>query len=144
MKKIIFLTLFFLLAISGVNAQAKKPVSIITMGVAVRKFHEKSELDIMKKGELIELYKERVKVLINTLPYISLTTKPGITMDDVGVPNTPDNLKLLELQKQNTATFLEQTVEFQKQMMPYSDKGNIIASILYYESMLKALQNINE
>ena len=114
------------------------------MGISIKKFHEKAELDIMKKGELIGLYKERVKVLINTLPYISLTTKAGVTMDDVGVPNTPDNLKLLEIQKQNTDSFLNQTVAFQEQMMPYSDKGNIIASILYYESMLKALNTINE
>lgn len=144
MKKIIYLSLMFLLAIGNANAQAKKPVSIITVGISVKKYHEKAELDIMKKGELIGLYKERVKVLINTLPYISLTTKAGVTMDDVGVPNTPDNLKLLETQKQNTDNFLNQTVAFQEQMMPYSDKGNIIASILYYESMLKALNTINE
>ena len=144
MKKIIFLSLFFFIAIGNANAQVKKPKSIISTGAAMKKFHEKNELDVMKKGELLELYVERIKVLINTLPYIALTTKAGVTMDDVGVPNTPDNLKALDVQAQNTKTFLESTVSFQKTMMPYSDKGNIIASILYYEEMLKALQQLEQ
>ena len=144
MKKIIFLSLFLVFAINNITAQAKKPISIITQGVGVKKYHEKSELDGMKKGELLTLYVERIKVLINTLPYIALTTKAGVTMEDLGVPETSENLKMLELQKENTASFLNTTVEFQKTMMSYSDKGNIVSSILYYESMLRALNQINE
>ena len=144
MKKIIFLSLFLVFAISNISAQAKKPVSIITQGVGVKRFHEKSELDGMKKGELIGLYVERIRVLINTLPYIALTTKPGVTMEDLGVPMTSENEKILESQKERTASFLDTTVEFQKTMMSYSDKGNIVASILYYESMLIALNKIYE
>ena len=144
MKKIIFLSLFLVFAIGNISAQAKKPVSIITQGVGVKRFHEKSELDGMKKGELIGLYVERIRVLINTLPYIALTTKPGVTMEDLGVPMTSENEKILESQKERTASFLDTTVEFQKTMMSYSDKGNIVASILYYESMLIALNKIYE
>ena len=144
MKKIIFLSLFFFIAIGNANAQVKKQKSIISTGAAMKKFHEKNELDVMKKGELLELYVERIKVLINTLPYIALTTKAGVTMEDVGVPNTQENLKALDVQAENTKTFLESTVSFQKTMMPYSDKGNIIASILYYEEMLKALQQLEQ
>ena len=144
MKKIIYLSLIFLLAIGNANAQAKKPISIITMGISIKKFHEKAELDIMKKGELIGLYTERIRVLINTLPYIALTTKQGVTFEDVGVPDTSENLKTLEVQKENTTNFITVTENFQKTMMAYSDKGNIVNSILYYESMLKALKDINE
>ena len=144
MKKIIFLSLFFLIAFGNANAQIKKPKSIISTGAAMKKFHEKNELDAMKKGELLELYVERIKVLINTLPYIALTTKAGVTMDDVGVPNTPDNVKVLDVQAANTKSFLESTVSFQKTMLPYSDKGNIIASIMYYEDMLRTLQQMEQ
>ena len=144
MKKIIFLSLFFFITIGNANAQVKKPKSIISIGAAMKKFHEKNELDVMKKGELLDLYVERIKVLINTLPYIALTTKAGVTMNDVGVPSTQENMKALDVQAENTKTFLESTVSFQKTMMPYSDKGNIIASILYYEEMLKALQQLEQ
>lgn len=144
MKKIIFLSLFMLFAVGNMNAQAKKPVSIISTGSSVKKFHEKSELDGMQKGQLLELYKERIKVLINTLPYIALTNKPGVTMADVGVPDNSENNKALEAQKTNTQEFLNATIEFQSLMVPYADKGNLISSILYYENMLRELNQLNE
>ena len=65
-------------------------------------------------------------------------------MQDVGVPASQENDKVLNLQKTNTETFLNSTVDFQRAMTPYADKGNLISSILYYEGMLKALQQINE
>jgi hypothetical protein len=144
MKKIIFLSLFILFAVGNINAQGKKPKSIISTTASVRTFHEKSQLDGMNKGQLLELYIERIKVLVNTLPYIALTNKPGITMQDVGVPESSENLKLLETQQQNTQTFLTATTEFQKSITPFADKGNLISSILYYESMLRELNQLNE
>lgn len=145
MKKIIFLSLFMLFAVGNMDAQVKKPKSIIsTGGAALKKFHEKSELEGMQKGQLLELYIERIKVLVNTLPYIALTTKPGTTMQDVGIPDNAENNKALDAQQQNTFNFLNTTVDFQRTMMPYSDKGNLVSSILYYESMLKELNTLNE
>ncbi len=144
MKKIIFLGLFLFIAIGNANAQAKKPVSIISTGASVRKFHEKAELDGMQKGQLLELYKERIKVLVNILPYIALTHKPGMTMQDVGIPESPENSKALDVQKTNTNDFLNATIQFQSAMVPYADKGNLISSILYYENMLRELNQLNE
>ena len=145
MKKIIIFSLFLLFAVSNTNAQSgKKPVGIISAGASVKKFHEKAELESMQKGMLLELYIERIRVLVNTLPYIALTTKAGITLQDVGIPSSAENDKALDLQKQNTANFLNSTVDFQRVMTPYADKGNLITSILYYESTLKLLQQMNE
>jgi len=135
MKKIIFLSLFMIFAVGNTNAQAKKSVSIISTGASIKKFHEKSELDGMQKGALLELYIERIKVLVNTLPYIALTNKPGVTMADVGVPDNAEN---------NKALLAQQTVDFQRLMTPYADKGNLISSILYYENMLRELNQLNE
>lgn len=145
MKKIIFLGLFMLFAVGNINAQAKgKPKSIISTNAGIRKFHEKSELEGMQKGQLLELYIERINSLVNTLPYIALTHKPGITMQDVGIPDNSENIKALDAQQENTRTFLTSTVEFQRLMTPYADKGNLVSSILYYESMLKELNSFNE
>ncbi|AIG31233.1 hypothetical protein IA01_00030 [Flavobacterium psychrophilum] len=145
MKKIVLFSLFILFTVSDANAQkTNKPVGIISSGASLKKFYEKTELDGMNKGLLLELYIERIKVLVNTLPYIALTTKPGVTMQDVGVPASSENDKTLSLQKQNTETFLNSTVDFQRAMTPYADKGNLVSSILYYEAMLKALEQINE
>ena len=145
MKKIIFLSLFMLFAVGNVNAQAKKPKSIIsTSGAALKKFHEKSELDAMPKGQLLELYKERIKVLVNLLPYLALTNKPGMTMQDVGIPDTSENNKALDTQQSNIQTFVTSTIDFQSLMIPFADKGNLVTSILYYENMLRELNQLYE
>ena len=145
MKKIILFSLFLCFAVSNVNAQkTNKPVGIISSGSSVKKFHEKSELDGMTKGPLIELYKERIRVLVNTLPFIALTTKQGVTLADVGVPNTPEMDKVLADEKASIEIFLKATVDFQSTMTAFADKVNIVNSILYYESMLKSIETINE
>ena len=145
-SKIIFLlsVLFFLTA-EAVSAQAKNaPRSIISTTALIRKYHDQKELSGMQKGELLELYIERIKVLVKTLPYIALVTKPGVTMADLGIPDDNDHKKILETQAVGTTTFLDTTVEFQRKMMPYSDKSNLIAAILFYEGTLKSLHEFNE
>lgn len=145
MKKIIFLGLFLCIA-NFANAQKAggKAVGIIASGTAVKKFHEKGELEAMTKGPLIDLYVERVRVLIGTLPYIALTNKQGVTLTDVGVPANAETDKNLTLHKEGIITFSKVTEDFQRSMMSYADKINIITAILYYEDMLKSLQALNE
>jgi hypothetical protein len=142
--KITLLSLFFCFAISTVNAQVKGPSSIISTKASMKKYYDKAELDGMQKGQLLELYIERIKVLVNTLPYIALTSKPGVTLADVGIPDSPDTTKKLNSQIESTTTFLDQTVEFQKSITPYADKGNLVKAILYYQDMLKQLHQLEE
>lgn len=129
------------------NAQKKdknEPQSIISTKVAIKKYHNKDELNRMQKGELLGLYIERVESLVQTLPYIAFATKPGKTMSTYGIPNTKENRKTLEDKVEGTNDFLETTIEFQKKMLPYSDKSNLIAAILFYEETMKSLHEYNE
>lgn len=143
--KVIFFSVFFMMVSSVVSAQDKNaPKSIISMNALIRKYHDKKELEGMKKGQLLELYIERIKVLVKTLPYIALATKPGVTMTDLGIPNDADNRKILTEQDESTTGFLDVTVAFQRRMVPYSDTGNLIAAILFYENTLKSLHEFNE
>ena len=57
--------------------------------------------------------------------------------------------KLKELQflkdKENaTVDFIETTSDFHKKMLPYADKSNLIAGILFYEETMKLLHEYNE
>ncbi|MFV8328171.1 hypothetical protein [Flavobacterium sp. ZS1P14] len=143
--KIIFFSVFFLLATGIVSAQDKNaPKSIISTSALIKKYHDQKELQEMKKGELLELYIERIKVLVKTLPYIALATKPGVTLSDLGIPNDADNRKILATQEQSTTDFLDVTVAFQRRMVPYSDTNNLIAAILFYENTLKSLHEFND
>lgn len=144
-RKIIFLSIVFVLFGICMHAQPKdKPKSIITTTASIKTYYEKSQLETMQKGELISLYIERMKVLVSTLPYLALATKAGITMTDIGIPDSSDNRKFLDSQQENSANFQTTTTDFQSKMLPYSDKGTLITMILFYENILKELHVINE
>ena len=119
--KIIFYSICLLVASSGVNAQSKNGAkSIISAKAEVKSYHSQTELQAMQKGELIELYVERINVLVKILPYIALTTNQGVTIID----------------------FIEKTNDFQRKITPYADTNSLIASILFYENTLKALHEL--
>ena len=140
-----FSLLLFIIAINISSAQDKKtPQSIISTSATIKKYHDLKELQSFKKGELLDLYIERINVLVKTLPYIALATKPGVTLEDLGIPNDNDNKKTLVEQEKITNEFLETTVAFQRKMTPYSDTKNLISAILFYENTLKALHEFNE
>lgn len=135
---------FFLVTGIGFAQKNKEAISIISENVAISKYHDKEDLERMQKGELLTLYIERIEVLVKILPYIAFTTKPGVTMTDLGIPTTSDNRKSFENQFDAINDFLETSVEFQKQMLPYSDTRNLIAAILFYEETLKSLHMYRE
>jgi hypothetical protein len=145
--KIIFFSIFLLAASSTIKAQAKNPnmpKSIISTTAAIRTYYDDKTLKAMSKGELLELYIERIKVLVKTLPYIALATKPGVTMSDLGIPDDAEHRKALDLETEATATFLDITVDFQRKMLPYSDKQAIVNSILFYEQTMKSLHEFDQ
>ena len=143
--KLIVLSFCFVLLSGASFAQKKKePKSIISGEVAIKKYHNKEDLDRMQKGELLGLYVERIESLVGLLPYIAFATKPGITMSTLGIPNDNENRKALESQFEATDNFLESNEEFQKRILPYSDTDNLVSAILYYEETLKALHEYSE
>lgn len=146
MKIKIILFSFSFLLVTGIGFAQKgdEPKSIINEKVAIKKYHNKEELERMQKGELLTLYVERIESLIETLPYISFATKPGITMSTLGIPNDKDNRKILDKKFESTKDFLEANHEFQKSILPYSDTNNLISAILFYEEIMKSLHEYSE
>jgi hypothetical protein len=146
-RKILIIGFLLTISANSLVAQNKKstaPESIISRVALIKKYYDLKELKEMKKGELIELYTERIKVLVRTLPYIALATKPGVTMADLGIPLDSENKKIFETQADATERFLESTIDFQQKILPYSDKNSLITAILFYESTLKSLHELAE
>jgi hypothetical protein len=135
----ILLFVFLCIASSAFAQNKNAPQSIISSSASIKKYHDVEELRRMQKGELLELYVERIQVLVKTLPYIALASKPGITIADLGIPSTSENMKVMEIQRDATQNFLETTVDFQRKMLPYSDKENIVSAILFYENTMRSL-----
>jgi hypothetical protein len=143
MKNFIFY--FFLCFVATVFAQKKNvSQSIISDDVSIKKYHNKSELNRMDKGELLILYIERIESLVKTLPYIAFTTKPGKTLSSFGIPNSKSNIKAMKEKEHATFDFIEITSGFQKKMLPYADKNNLISGILFYEETMRLLHEYNE
>ena len=141
--KIIFYSICLMLASSGVMAQNKNVgKSIISAIFFFYSYHSQTELQAMQKGELLDLYIERMNVLVKMLPYIALTTNPGVTITDLGIPNDSKNRKVMEEQSKAISDFIEKTDEFQRKITPYSDTNSLIASILFYENTLKSLHEL--
>jgi hypothetical protein len=128
------------------SSSKKKDTSmnIISGKVNISKYHNYDELDRMSKGELLTLYTERIKVIVNILPNIAFATKPGITMSDLGIPDTKENRKALENNVEASVNYFDSTIEFQKTILPYSDTRDLIAAILFYEETLKSLHTYND
>ena len=134
-----------LLAMNFSFAQKKKdPINIITGKVSIKKYHSYEELDKMPKGALLDLYIERIEVIVNILPNIAFATKPGITMTDLGIPQTKENIKALDNNREASVEYFDSTVEFQRTILPYSDSRDLISAIIFYEETLKSLHTYND
>ncbi|WP_299113660.1 hypothetical protein [uncultured Winogradskyella sp.] len=150
-KLTLFGAIFFLMMSMG-HAQDKKVVkkkkdhseSIITGKVNISKYHSRDQLNDMTKGQLLDLYIERIEVIVNILPNIAFATKPGVTMENLGIPETKENKKALAENKEASGDYFDSTVEFQTKILPYSDTNDLIAAILFYEATLKSLHTYND
>lgn len=142
--KIIFFSIVMLALTSKGFAQSKPnmPKSIVSPSAAIRTYYDDKTLKAMSKGELVELYIERMKVIVKILPHIALATKPGVTMSDLGIPDDSDNRKALDLETEATTTYLEISVNFLRKMLPYADKNQLVTMILFYEQTLKSLHEV--
>lgn len=126
-------------------AQKKgKDINIISGKVNISKYHSYEELNRMSKGELLALYTERIEVIVNILPNIAFATKPGVTMKSLGIPETKENVKALEANREASIKYFDSTIAFQKLILPYSDTRDLIAAIIFYEDTLKSLHTYND
>ncbi|MFT4611690.1 MAG: hypothetical protein ACJA1H_002096 [Glaciecola sp.] len=143
-KSTLCIAILFLMVSLTFAQKKNKETTIIDGKVNISKYHSFDQLDRMSKGELLKLYGERIKVIVNILPNIAFATKPGITMSSLGIPETKDNQKALETNREASVEYFESTIEFQKKILPYSDTRDLIAAILFYEETLKSLHTYND
>lgn len=143
-KSTLFSILFSLMISISFSQKKSAPISIIAGKVHITKYHNYEDLNKMPKGELLNLYIERIEVIVNILPNIAFATKPGVTMKSLGIPESKENKKGLEANHEAAADYFDSTVTFQKTILPYSDTRDLIAAIMFYEQTLKSLHTYND
>ena len=127
-----------------ISKKKKAPLTMISGKVYISKYHSYDELNKLPKGDLLNLYSERIEVIVNILPSIAFATKPDVTMTSLGIPETKENKKALEASRKASAEYFDSTIAFQKLILPYSDTRDLIAAILFYEETLKSLHTYND
>lgn len=103
----------------------------------ITKYYTKEELNKMPKLALIDIYKARLTYLIEILPFISLHPEPGATFHEMSIPETEANIAHLEKEAKNKLSFVKSLSETLDDVIPYSEKTNIVWSILYFDEMIK-------
>ncbi|MFQ3575290.1 MAG: hypothetical protein SNJ77_02530 [Cytophagales bacterium] len=133
--------IFTLLFISSFAFAQKKndPTFLVAKEFIVTKFHTVDELKKMDKFALLELYKERVTAIINFLPFIALTNKPGQSLKELGIPESNENLNLLKNQASVKVEVIKITDNLLSSYMPYADRNETIWSIVFFEDILKKI-----
>lgn len=126
------------------SQKSTAPQSIISRTAMIKKYYDRKELAVLSKNELVELCIERVGVLTKIMPYVSLATKSGVTMTEFGIPNNSEYRKVFESQEESINNYLESTNSFQRKILPYSDKDDLIKAVLFYESILKLLNEFKD
>ncbi len=146
MKNKFTIICFFLLFASTFSYSQKStaPQSIISRTAMIKKYYDRKELAVLSKNELVELCIERVGVLTKIMPYVSLATKSGVTMTEFGIPNNSEYRKVFESQEESINNYLESTNSFQRKILPYSDKDDLIKAVLFYETILKLLNEFKD
>jgi hypothetical protein len=143
--KTIYLALFTLSLLFSTNYGNAQTSTFVFKVKGIKKYHSLTELESMSKGELIPIYQERVDILFNIIPYLGVTDKNAVTFKDLGIPETKENKKTLDSEKENSKAYLAQNNGFLVAILPYSDTKNIINAILFYEEVMKLIKtNLQE
>lgn len=123
------------------QSNLKEDVNFVSPKSTIEKYHNEVELEKMGKIELTNLYLERVKVVTEIIPYIALNRRPaGAQLKELGIPQTKNNVSLLEKEVSNEEKYMETLLETLQDIIPYADKGNIIWSILFMESIIHDIE----
>jgi hypothetical protein len=117
--------------------QNDKEILLVSEAAKIDKFYTIDELNAMGKAELIKLYSDRFQSVILLLPYSALSTNPGTSLSDLGIPVTGENKSLLKEENQNSEEFYESVKKSVNNFIAYADKNNIVWSIILFEDIIK-------
>ncbi|GAA4276990.1 hypothetical protein [Aquimarina mytili] len=136
----LLINLVLLLAINTVFSQKTDEAIFFSQKKQINKFHTISDLEAIKKGDLITLYQDRVEEIITVLPFLSLTNEPGIRLRDIGIKEDSRHLKTLKNSKTDTEKNIESANVAIEELVAYADTEKIIWAILYFEEVIKKMR----
>ena len=133
MKKLAILIPFFLVLAIGMNAQP---------GLQTKQHYTVGDLDKLGKLELANIYIGQVQKLTLLIPYVPFNQKgETVSLSGMGIPSTKDNngyIKALDASGSSHNETLDETLN---NILPYSDKADIIRAILFIQDVVERIEN---
>ncbi len=136
----LFFSLSLLLFINSIYAQKVEEATFFSKSKQINKFHSISDLESLKKGELIMLYQDRVEEIMTILPFLSLTNEANVRLSDIGIKEDSRHVKVLKNNKDTIAKSIETTKGAIEELVAYADTEKIIWTILYFEEIIKKMR----
>lgn len=133
---IVFLVSFFTIGNTFAQKGGATTLTYVNADAILKKTYTKDELDVLGKLELTAIYQERIAIITEVLPYLALHSKPGATLADMSIPQTPANISHLEKEVKNKKEYVSSVNETLVDIIPYADKQNIIWSILFFQDII--------
>ncbi len=137
--KVINCIIFYLIT-NLITGQIKDDALFFIPEDQVKKFHTISDLEDLKKGDLIKIYQDRVREIVTVMPFLSLANEPNVRLSDIGIKEDSNHLKILKKNTEVTQEALLTIEESIEELVPYADTEKIIWAILYYEDVIKKMR----
>jgi len=140
-KVLLVLVAILFVSVGNISAQSKNKteLTLVNSKSIITKYYTIEELTVLSKGDLINIYKDRFRVLINLMPYCALSTKPGATLKDLGIPENTDNKTLIEKEAKSMEVFDQYVNTSLDNFIAYADKNNIVWAILFFEETIRKI-----
>ncbi|MBU2951601.1 hypothetical protein KO493_12915 [Tamlana agarivorans] len=114
--------------------------AFFTKSDRINKFHTIDDLEDLGKGDLVSLYADRFAEITKIMPFMAITTKSDQKLQDVGIRENSENIKLLSKYKEDERERIRANNNLIADFVAYADSENIIWSILYMEDIIKKLR----
>lgn len=134
MKQIVifFLTGIFALTLVSAQTPASGPQN-------VRYLY--GDLDKLGKLDLTVIYVQEIQKLNQLLPYCAFNQKGEATsLANMGVPGSKDNNGIVKKLDASIASHNEMLLQTMSDIIPYSDKDEIIKAVLFVQSIIERLE----
>lgn len=138
----ITIILFLFIGFSSYAQKRDSPLdeSLVGKEARVNMYHNFADLEKLNKDVLVRIYIKRVMALMELIPFSALNSEKGRTLEDLGIPTTKDNVKLLNKYVKKKIKFEEHLHETMSKTIVYAEKEDLIDMILLIERFLGDLK----
>jgi hypothetical protein len=144
MKTVLFImTLFFSMTFAFAQKAPPKKKAVVGKRANINMYHNRHDLEKLRKTSLKSLYIRRVLSIYEVLPFLPLNGVQGATVADLGIPETKDNIKMLEKDLKAKVKYTKKMEKHLYEYLGYAEKEYLIDGIMFMEDLMGHLDRMH-